>query len=210
MTWIHALSKTQINYYIYKLNKNDSILFFQALTNNQYLIILEGIICILKIFNGKKKFTVGVLKTNHAIHLNNNNSKYYYKLIAFEQTYLISFSLNMNNYINPKILFYILESQKLTIQKYELINCILKQQYTKYKIIQFILFLFIEFGLMNNKYMYLSFHLSQSKLSLITGINKNKINHIINELVNQKIICFYYNKKIYINNIYRLFFIHCY
>ena len=210
MTWIQALSKTQINYYIYKLNKNDSILYFQALTSNQYLIILEGIICVLKIFNEKKKFTVGILKTDNAVHLNNNNSRYYYKLIAFEQTYIISFSLNMNKYISPKILSYIIQAQKLTIQNYEIINCILKQQYTKYKIIQFILFLFIEFGMMNNKYIYLSFHLSQSKLSLITGINKNKINNIINQLVNQKIIRFYYNKRIYIHNIYHLFLIYCY
>lgn len=210
MKWIHNLSKAKINYHIYQLNKNDHILYFHTLNNNKHLIVLEGIICILKIFNNKKQFTIGILKKNHAIDLNNQNKQYYYKLIAFEKTYIISFSLKINNCINPKILFYIIESQKLTIQKYELFNCILQQQYTKYKIIQFILFLFIEFGTIKNKRMYISFNISQKKLSLITGISKNKINNIINVLIKQKILYFSCKKEIYIDNAYSLFLMYCY
>nr|YP_009393808.1 global nitrogen transcriptional regulator [Caloglossa beccarii]ARW62370.1 global nitrogen transcriptional regulator [Caloglossa beccarii] len=214
MKWIHSLSKANINYHVYQLNKNDSILYFHTLTNNKYLIILEGIVCIFKIFNNKKKFAIGVLKKDHTItiDLSNQNKQYYYKLVAFDKTYIISFSLtfNINNYINPQILFYIIQSQKLTIKKYELFNCIFKQKYTKYKIIQFILFLFIEFGIISNKKIYISFDLSQEKLSLITGINKNTINHIIHILVNQKIIHFSYKKKIYIYDPYRVFSVYCY
>nr|YP_009392568.1 global nitrogen transcriptional regulator [Caloglossa monosticha]ARW61130.1 global nitrogen transcriptional regulator [Caloglossa monosticha] len=211
MKWINNFSKTRIPYYIYKLNTGDSILYFNNSKQNQYIVVLEGILYVLKIFSNKKAFFVGVINKNNILDLTKINDKldYYYKAIALNKTYIISFSINNKNNINSKIFFNIIKAQKLTIKKYELINCILKQKYYKYKVLQIILFLFIEFGTINNKQLSLSFKISQQKLGLITGINQTKVNKIINLLANQKIIQFSSRKTIHIQNIYRLFFLYC-
>lgn len=210
MKWINNFSKTRISYYIYKLNTNDSILYLNNSKQAQCIVILEGILCIFKIFNNKKIFFLGIISKDHILNLTSFNKylNHYYKVIALNKTYVMSFSINTK--INSKIFFNIIKAQKLTIKKYETINCILKQQYSKYKVIQIILFLFIEFGNIQNKQVHLSFKLSQKKLALITGLNKTKINQIINLLIKQKIIQLSSYKTINLYNIYRLFFLYCY
>lgn len=212
MEWIKNFSKTQIPYYIYKLNTNDSILYFNNSIKNQYILVIEGVICVFKIFNNKKAFFIGILNKNHILNLAtvNKNLSYYYEILALNKTYIISFSINTKYYSNNETFFNIIKGQTMTAKKYETINCILKQQYYKYKIIQTLLFLFIEFGTINNKHINLSFKLSQKKLALITGVNKNKISQIINLLANQKIIKFSSYKTIHVYNIWRLFFLYCY
>nr|YP_009392982.1 global nitrogen transcriptional regulator [Caloglossa intermedia]ARW61544.1 global nitrogen transcriptional regulator [Caloglossa intermedia] len=212
MEWINNLSRTQIFYYVYKLNTNDSLVYFDNLKQNQYVVILEGTVCILKIFNNKKVFFVSILNKNHLLNLiaMNKNSSFYYKIIAMNKTYVISFAINTKSDVNPRVYLNIIKAQGLTLKKYEIINCILKQQYYKYKIIQIILFLFTEFGTINKKHISLSFQISQKKLALITGVNKTKINQVINVLVDKKIIPFSSCKTIQICNIYRLFFLYCY
>lgn len=212
MEWINNFSKTQISYYLYKLKTYDSIIHFNDSLKNKHIIILEGTVCIFRVFDNKKTFFIGIINKNHMLNLEtiNKNLGSCYKIIALNTTYVISFSMNIKSCTNPKIFFNIIKAQILTTRKYEIINCILKQQYYKYRIIQIILFLFLEFGTIKNKQIKLAFQFSQRELALISGVNKNQINQVINLLINQKIIQLSSHKTIHLYNIYRLFFLYCY
>nr|YP_009399194.1 global nitrogen transcriptional regulator [Taenioma perpusillum]ARW68591.1 global nitrogen transcriptional regulator [Taenioma perpusillum] len=214
MKWIYNLSKTNINYYIYKLNINDEILY----NNNEarYLYILKGTIAMFKCFNNNKTFFSTLLNNNQIICLNMTTSiyssdEYYYKFIAFSTTYLISFpykiysNLLFIHNLNP----YIIRSQNLIIKRYEITNYIFQQKYMKNRIISIILFLVIEFGIFYNKYICIPFKLGQNKLALLTGINKTTVNKIIRQLYKKKVI-YYKNKSICLNNISNLSSIYFY
>lgn len=212
MEWINNFSKTQIPYYLYKLNTYDSILHFSKSLQNQHIIILEGTVGIFRVFNNKKTFFIGILNKNHILNLETINKSLdsCYKMIALNTTYVISFSVSIKSCTNPKIFFNIIKAQTLTTKRYEIINCILKQQYYKYKIIQMILFLFLEFGTIKNRQVKLAFQLSRKELALISGVNKNQISQVVNLLISQKIIKLSSHKTIHLYNIYRLFFLYCY
>jgi len=206
MKWIYNFSKTNINYYIYKLNNNDELLY----KNNEekYLLVLKGTIAMLKCFNNKKTFFLTLLSNNQITYLNitkniYNSGEYYYKFIAFDTTYLISFSYNIykNTALNYNLVPYIIKSQNLTIKRYEIISYIFQQKYIKNKIISTILFLIIEFGVTCNQDICIPFRLEQKKLALLTGLNKMTINQVIKQLYQKKIIKYYKNRIICLSNI---------
>nr|YP_009392773.1 global nitrogen transcriptional regulator [Bostrychia tenella]ARW61335.1 global nitrogen transcriptional regulator [Bostrychia tenella] len=204
MKWINFFANYSIPYYIYKIEKEDSILLNNSYKNvNKSIIIIHGSIYIIKIFINQEILPVAILGKNNIFTLKekNVNYKFYYKLIALETTYLISFSLNnlKNNYA---LLLNIIKSYNNTLEKYEVMNEIISQKYAKNRTVQLILFLCLEFGIVNKKEVYLPFKLSQRSLAIMSHTNKTTINKII-KYTWKKINIKYSNKKnVYIQNIF--------
>lgn len=200
MKWINAFSSSQIKYYIYKLNKGDSIIYSYNSDYNKSLIILNGIIYIIKIFTNQEIIPIAILNTNNIIYLNSlhTTKQNYYKLIAFEKTYIISFNINQLKYQSNtyKLLTSnIIKSYELTLKRYELMNTILMQKNIQNRLIQIILFLSLEFGIVYQQKIIIPFTLSQKNLANITGSNKITINRIIHKLSKQMIIKYSLKKK---------------
>nr|QCI06079.1 global nitrogen transcriptional regulator [Delesseria sanguinea] len=214
MKWITSFSNSQIPYYIYKLNKGDKILYNPNKIYSKSIIVLHGVIYLFKVFQNKEIFPLAILKTNHIIDLNYYyETQHYYTIIALDKTYLMSFSLlEIKNkiYIKKQILFNIIHGQKSTLRQYELMNQILKHKYIKYRILQLILLLSLEFGIIHDNKIIIPFSLSQKSLSIITGSNKVTINEIMSYLSKKTIIKYSTKKIIHIENIFNLQLLFCY
>nr|YP_009391326.1 global nitrogen transcriptional regulator [Dipterocladia arabiensis]ARW59470.1 global nitrogen transcriptional regulator [Dipterocladia arabiensis] len=209
MKWINNFSNLQISYYIYKLNKGDKIICNNKSNYDKSIIILYGITYLFKTLNNKQIFPLAILNKNNIIHLDKYhvNKKINYQLIAFETTYLISFSYkNITNktHLNNNLLLKIITSQELTKKNYEIMINILKHKYIKYRIIQLLLLLSLKFGVINEKEIMIPFSLSQKNLAIITESNKITVNKIINELCKKMLIRYSAKKIIYITDIYML------
>nr|YP_009391942.1 global nitrogen transcriptional regulator [Acrosorium ciliolatum]ARW60086.1 global nitrogen transcriptional regulator [Acrosorium ciliolatum] len=200
MKWINEFSNSQIPYYIYKLNKGDSIIYNCNSDYNKSFIVLRGIIYILKIFTNQEIIPIAILNTNNIINLNpfKINKQNYYKIIALDKTYIISFNINKlkyNDNINKSLILNIIFSYELTLEKYERMNSILIHKHIKYRVIQLILFLCLDFGIINQKQVIIPFKLSQKSLAKITGSNQITINKMINKLSKNMLITYSLKKK---------------
>lgn len=197
MTWIHQFSNSHIPYYIYKLNKGDSVIHNN---HNESFIILYGLIYLMKIFTNQEIIPVGILNTNNIINVKSLsvNTQNYYKLIAFETTYLIHFKLKNMKYNKPiykSLTFNIINSYELTLVKYEMMQNIIMQKYIKYRFIQLILFLALEFGIIHQTKIIIPFKISQQNIANIIGTNKITINKIIKYLSTKMLIKYSSKKK---------------
>nr|YP_009393608.1 global nitrogen transcriptional regulator [Bostrychia simpliciuscula]ARW62170.1 global nitrogen transcriptional regulator [Bostrychia simpliciuscula] len=198
MKWINFFANYNITYYVYKINKEDSILIYSSCKNiNKSIVIIHGSIYITKNFTNQKKLILAILSKNDIFSLKSKSKKFYYKLIALEETYFISFNLvDLKKFkSNDCFLFNIIISYENTLSKYEIMNEILSQKYAHNRVTQLILFLCLEFGIISKKKIYIPFKLSQKKLAIISNTSTVAINKNIK----------YYNKKsIYIQNIFNL------
>ena len=214
MEWINNFINANISYYVYKLDKGDCILYTKKMNNKKSIIILHGILGIFKTINTKKMYLLMLLSQNDYINFNLdgilNEIQISYKAIAFEKTYLISFSLNKQNCTyEEKVLIKIIQAQEKTLKKYEAIEEILKFKYFKHRLIQFILLLSLEFGFVYKNQVIIPFHIPIKYLSIIVGVNKKTISKFV-KLYDQKTIVNYCSKKntygINIENIKSIFF----
>nr|QCI07636.1 global nitrogen transcriptional regulator [Nitophyllum punctatum] len=200
MKWIRHLSENQIPYYIYKLHKNDHILYKTCVNKNKALIILHGTICLFEILPTQQMLPLAILNKNNIINFAklNMTRQSYYKLLAFETTYIISFYIDhLNNQNTNQATFFldIIESYQNTLIKYEIMNYILTHKYNKARIIQLILFFCIEFGIISQNDIYIPLSIPQTTIAIITNSNKNTINKILKQISN-KILIRYSSKKI--------------
>lgn len=200
MKWIRHLSENQIPYYIYKLNKSDHILYKTCLDKNKALIILHGIICLFEILPTQEIIPLAILNKNNIINFTklNMTKQSYYKILAFETTYIISFYINNSHHQNTNQASFfldIIESYQSTLIKYEIMNYILTHKYHKARIIQLILFFCLEFGIINQNEIYIPLSIPQTTIAIITHSNKNTINKILKQISN-KIPIRYSSKKI--------------
>ena len=203
MQWINHFSKYKVPFYIYKLNKGDSLIYKNNKKYNNSIIILNGIVYLLKIFTNKEIISLGILNTNNIIPEIHNEKYYYYTITAIETTFLLSFKwqdIISNKKIKPKLLKNILISYQFTINKYEIMNNIHSHKYIRYRLIQLIIFLSKEFGSFKNNRIIIPFNISQATISIIIGTNRSNVNQIINKLYKMKLISYYNHKKIYITN----------
>lgn len=207
MKWINLFTKNSIKYCIYKLNKEDWIWIKNVYTNNS-LIILYGSIYITKTFTNQEIIPLAILNKDNIFtpQETNINYKFYYKLIALETTYLISFNITSLKNIRNENYFIsnIIKSYKITLSKYESMNEILNQKNAKNRITQLILFLCLEFGTINKKQIYIPFKLSQKSLANMSNTNKNTVNKIIKCICDNIYVKYLKRKKIYIHNIFNI------
>lgn len=208
MKWIHYFSKSKINYYIYKLNKGDSIIYRNLYNKYSSIIILHGLIYVKKVFTNKESLPLALLYNDHIITLKNNyRSKYYYFLQAFDTTYILSFhdeDLYKNQHENYELLIHLIKSYKFTINNYEIINNIFNHKYIKHRLIQLILFLSREFGIIHKETILIPIKISQYEIANMLGTNKITINKILKTLSHIISIKSTYKTTIYVKNIFEL------
>nr|QCI04414.1 global nitrogen transcriptional regulator [Antithamnion hubbsii] len=205
MTWINYFSNSKIPFYIYKLKRGDSIIQNTSVKNHKCIIILHGIIYKTQIFTNNEILPVAILNKNNIIDINCHLISYksYYKIIAIEETYIISFSfknLKYNNKINMKLFHNLINGYKMTLYKYEIMRNILSHKYIKLRVIQLVLFLSIEFGIIERTQIKIPFIITKTDIAIMTGTNTNTINKIIKRLHKNKLIHYSTKNFISINN----------
>lgn len=207
MQWINYFSTSKIPFYIYKLKKGDSIIYKSNTKNNKSIIILHGIIYILKIFTNQEILTLGILNKGNIISYKQETQYHYYNAVAMEETFILSFRLEdaiLNQNIKKNLLQTIIQSHQSTLYKYEIMNSILAHKYTKHRIIQLILFLSTEFGLVEKNHIIIPFYLSQKTISIIIGSNRSTVNKIMHKLYQNNAISYSNQKYICIKNLFIL------
>nr|QOS04528.1 global nitrogen transcriptional regulator [Sarcopeltis skottsbergii] len=201
MKWINYFIIYKIPFYIYKLNKGDSIIYINHKKQCTSIIVTYGILHLLKIFTNKEIITIGILSKENIIHSLAEQKNCYYQLIAIEESFLISFKwsdliVSYNSYNNNYLFISIIDAYQNTLNKYEMMNQILIHKYTKNRIIQLILFLCKEFGFIQQDYVILPFQFSQITMSIITAGNRSTVNKVMNKLYRQNAISYSHNKYI--------------
>ena len=213
MKWINYFFTFNIPFYIYKLKTGDSII---ESNNNLYeksVIILYGVIYIAQIFSNQEVVPITILHKNNIIDINKYSSKTksYYKIAALQETYLISFSyhnISINNNITKNFLKYYLINYKLTLFNQTMINHILIQKNTQYRIIQLIILLSIQSGIVYQEFIKIPFKIRKRDIATMTGSNINTINKTFKMLERQKIIHYSNHNLLLIQNSSLIYFIY--
>nr|YP_009294549.1 global nitrogen transcriptional regulator [Asparagopsis taxiformis]AOM66032.1 global nitrogen transcriptional regulator [Asparagopsis taxiformis] len=211
MKWIYYFSSCHIPFNIYKLQTGDAIIYQYTSHKYQSIIILQGLLYITKQFTNHEKACIAILQTNNVfdsynllLNTQKNDSTYYYKLVALQTTFILSFQLqdlNINkNNINSNLLLNIIASYQNTINKYKIMNNILIHKYMQNRIIQLLLTLSEEFGIIHKHSIIIPFVISQHTISEIVGSNRITVNRILRKLCKNQLISYSYNKYIQINN----------
>lgn len=206
MRWIHKLSKANIPFVIYKLNHQDSLIYYELYDSQKIFIIIHGLINVTHVYNNNIIIPLTTLYTGNILFIIQSlfPVQAYYKYTAITQTYIISFSKHILGTLYKKNSLYIdiLNAYQLTLRQYTMMRHIFIEKEIKYKLVQFIIFLCIEFGITQKTCIYVPFSIKQKELAIILNSNRITINKIIHELSKSLLIRYTKNKIIYITNIY--------
>nr|WGH12977.1 Global nitrogen transcriptional regulator [Echinothamnion sp.] len=207
MKWMKFLAHNKIPYYIYKLKQEDFIILNNIKNrNNNIIIILSGCIFVTKVFPNNELLPITILDRNHIFIKDSKELKLYYKLIALETTYILTFNSSIlnNNKISTLLGISIINAYKKTLEKYEAINNIMGQKNTKNRILQLILNICLQFGKVKNQQILIPFQLSNTNIAILTGTSKNTVNKIMKSIYNKSIIKELNKKVIIVDNILNL------
>nr|YP_009244576.1 global nitrogen transcriptional regulator [Agarophyton chilense]AMK96818.1 global nitrogen transcriptional regulator [Agarophyton chilense]ASP44713.1 global nitrogen transcriptional regulator [Agarophyton chilense]UAD84456.1 global nitrogen transcriptional regulator [Agarophyton chilense] len=198
--WMRLFLESETPFYVYKLKKGDSLIFQYSTNYKPVVIVFYGTVYMMKIFTNGESFFLAILTSNSIIDFNITSlgsNYFYYKVIALENTYFIKF-IWLDSIANFKYLsniFKLMDVFRYTLRQYENSSCILLHKSIRYRVIQLLLFLCREFGVLNNNYIAIPFELSQKTISYITGSNPITVNKIINDLSNKLLIKYISKKK---------------
>nr|QCI05110.1 global nitrogen transcriptional regulator [Centroceras clavulatum] len=202
MIWINYFFTFNIPFYIYKLKSGDSIIHKSQYSKSHTIIILHGIVYLVQVFSNNETIPISIMSKNNILDINNYkiSSKSYYKVTALKDTYLLNFCSKKVKESNHKyyILKYLLKSYQLTLYNQENIRYILCHKTTKYRIIQLIIILSLQFGIIEKNLIKIPFKVKKTDISLITGSNISNVNKIVKILEINNIIK-YSNSKLYLN-----------
>nr|YP_010196241.1 global nitrogen transcriptional regulator [Gracilaria caudata]UAD83638.1 global nitrogen transcriptional regulator [Gracilaria caudata] len=201
--WMQLFFESEIPFYIYKLYKGDALIFKFYVKCKPLIIVFYGTVYIMKVFTNGESIFLAILTSNSIIDFSSNSfdSNYiYYKVVALENTYFIKFCwleyITHFKYLSTVVK--LLDLFRYTLQQYENSSCILLHKSTRYRVIQLLLFLCREFGILNNNYIIIPFELSQKTISYITGSNPITVHKIIHYLINKLFVKYAVNKRILI------------
>nr|YP_009300455.1 global nitrogen transcriptional regulator [Campylaephora sungminbooi]AKU47374.1 global nitrogen transcriptional regulator [Campylaephora sungminbooi]ALN11821.1 global nitrogen transcriptional regulator [Campylaephora sungminbooi] len=213
MKWISYLFTFNIPFYIYKLKTGDAIIKSNNNFHTQSIVILYGIAYMAQIFSNQEVLPINILHKNNILDIKNysTSTKSYYKITALQETYLISFSyknININNNISKIFLKYYLTNYKLTLFNQQMINSILIQKNTQRRIIQLIILLSIQFGIIYQEFVKIPFKIQKRDIAKITGSNVNTTNKTFKILERKKIIHYSKYNLLLIQNYFLIEFIY--
>nr|UAD87899.1 global nitrogen transcriptional regulator [Gracilaria textorii] len=201
--WKQLFFELEIPFYIYKLNKGDSLIFKYQTKYQPLIIVFYGTVYIMKIFTNSEAIFLAILTNKSIIDFNFNffdSNSVYYKVVALENTYLIKFFW-LDYIIHCKYLstsLKLLDLFRYTLRQYESSSYILMHKSIRYRVVQLLLLLCKDFGILNNNYVLIPFELSQKTISCITGSNSITINKIVNFLIKRLFIKYIVKNKIVI------------
>lgn len=181
MNWIIFFAINKINYYVYKLENRDSIILKKVEKNSLgAVIVLEGIVTLVKVFHNQETLPIATLNRNHIVSYTENNEAYY-KITALNNTYLITLKENLlyQDHTKNFIKVNILKNYKKTLEKYEETLQILNQKNTNNRIILFILFTFLRFGLISKHKIIIPVELRKECIATMTGTSLHRVNKIL-------------------------------
>nr|YP_009510933.1 global nitrogen transcriptional regulator [Gracilaria gracilis]AXI96606.1 global nitrogen transcriptional regulator [Gracilaria gracilis] len=198
--WMHLFFESKIPFYIYKLYKGDALIFRYDSKHKPLMIVFHGTVYVMKIFTNSESLFLAILTNNSIIDFNFNSNYAYYKVIALENTYLVKFFWldYITHFKYLSTLVKLLDLFRYTLIQYEKSSCILLHKSIRYRVIQLLLLLCKEFGILNNNYIIIPFELSQKTISCITGSNPITVNKVIKDLINRLFIKYVVKRKILI------------
>nr|YP_010198287.1 global nitrogen transcriptional regulator [Gracilaria ornata]UAD86703.1 global nitrogen transcriptional regulator [Gracilaria ornata] len=199
--WKQLFFESEIPFYIYKLNKGDSLVFKYQTKYKPLIIVFYGTVYIMKIFTNSESIFLAILTNKSIIDFNFFDSNYiYYKVVALENTYFIKlFWLDYIahcHYLSTSIKF--LDLFRYTLRQYESSSYVLMHKSIRYRVVQLLLLLCKDFGVLNNNYVLIPFELSQKTISYITGSNPITVNKVVNFLIKRLFIKYIVKNKILI------------
>lgn len=205
MKWISYFFTFKVPFYIYKLQTHDSIIENKNKPQEKTIIILYGTINLVQVFSNKEMLPITILHKNHIVEINNDpsNNKSYYKLTALKETYLICFDSNQiydNNYITKNFLKSYLEYYKLTLKHQKMMNYILIQKNTQYRIIQLIILFSIKFGIVHDEFIKIPFKIRKRDIAIMSGSSISTIHKTFHLLKINKIIKYSKNQLLFVRN----------
>lgn len=207
MQWLLKLEKNNIPFCIHVLQKNDSIIMYEIIQKRQIIYIVDGLIQVLKIFTNKEQVCLYLIYKNSIIpdinNYKNNNNNYYYKIIALKKTVIATITSN-KSYATLQKNNKIFQEFQLTYnqKKRDLVSIFIYKNTTQ-RLIQLLLIMVKNFGIVKQKHIIIPFSLSHNTIGTIIGSQRITINRIMFHLKQKKIIN--YNKeKIIIYNIIQL------
>nr|UAD84254.1 global nitrogen transcriptional regulator [Gracilaria changii] len=201
--WIQLFFESAVPFYIYKLYKGDALICKLYTKYKPSIILFYGTVYIMKVFTNGDSIFIAILTHNSIIDFSFSSfdSNYiYYKVIALESTYFIKFCWvdyitrfkYLSTLVKPIDLF------RYTLYQYENSSYILSHKSTKYRVVQLLLFLCREFGILKNNYIIIPFEISQKTISYITGSNPITVNKVIRYLVNRLFVKYVIKNRILI------------
>nr|WCH56410.1 global nitrogen transcriptional regulator [Hypnea sp.] len=202
MKWINFFLNFNIPFSIYKLHRDDSIIFSKYIKFKRPMIMLYGIVYILKTFTNNTTKTIAILEAGNIIYINQiKDNSCHYKISAITKTFLVSFKWQdlIKSKINPQIFKEFIKIYIKTKEKYEIMNTIMSHKYIQNRVIQLILIFGRDFGVINKSKVTIPYYISQNTVAIISGSNRTTINKILNYLYKYKIIQYSNDKKIIIN-----------
>ena len=213
MKWINYFFTFNIPFYIYKLQIGDSIIEKKSQLYKQSIITLSGVIYVAQIFSNQEVVPITILQKNNIIDLQNYsiNTKSYYQITSLQEAYLISFSYNnihINHYISQHFLKDYLTHYQSTLYYQKMINYILIQKNTQQRIIQFIIILSIQSGIIEQEFIKIPFKIRKCDIAQMTGSNINTIHKTFKLLEKKKLIYYSKHNLLLIQNFFFLNFIY--
>nr|YP_010198083.1 global nitrogen transcriptional regulator [Gracilaria multipartita]UAD86499.1 global nitrogen transcriptional regulator [Gracilaria multipartita] len=201
--WKQLFFESKIPFYIYKLNKGDSLIFKYQTKYKSLIIVFYGTVYIMKIFTNSESIFLAILKNKSIIDFNFFDSNYvYYKVVALENTYFIKFFwldyIVHCQYLSDSIK--LIDLFRNTVKQYESSSYVLMHKSIRYRIVQLLLLLCKDFGVLNNNnhYVLIPFELSQKTISYIIGSNLISVNKVMNFLIKRMFIKYIVKNKILI------------
>nr|YP_009732247.1 global nitrogen transcriptional regulator [Gracilaria spinulosa]QHS70716.1 global nitrogen transcriptional regulator [Gracilaria spinulosa] len=199
--WNQLFFESEIPFYIYKLNKGDSLIFKYQIKYKPLIIIFYGTVYVMKIFTNSESIFIAILTNKSVIDFNCLDSNYvYYKVVALENTYFIKFfCLDYSaNYQYLLTSIKLLDLFRYTLKQYESSLYILMHKSIRYRVVQLLLLLCRDFGVLNKNYVFIPFELSQKTISYITGSNPITVNKVMHFLIKRLFIKYIVKNKILI------------
>nr|YP_009510729.1 global nitrogen transcriptional regulator [Gracilaria ferox]AXI96402.1 global nitrogen transcriptional regulator [Gracilaria ferox] len=210
--WEQLFFESEIPFYTYKLNKGDALILNYQAKCKPFTIICYGTVYLMKIFTNSESIFISILTYKSIIDFNFFDSNYiYYKVVALENTYFMKFFwldyIAHCQYLSTSIK--LLDLFRYTLRQYESSSSILIHKSIKYRVVQLLLLLCKDFGVLNNNYVLIPFELSQKTISYITGSNQTTVNKVVNFLIERlfikyviknKIVICYFSFFIYLRN----------
>lgn len=205
MKWLIKLEYYDMSFNIKVLKKDDCIINNQKTSNHRMIYILDGFMQKMQKFNNGEIINTQLLYSNdifidtqQSVQINDQPNNYFYKFKALTQTTIIV--------INQKKLLKKIQKEYRLYDYYYNLNqemlIILSHKNTKKRLIQLLLILIKNFGILSSNKIFVPFNISHNNIANIIGSQRITVNRIMNQL--KQTVLYYDNKKIVIFNLIKL------
>lgn len=195
--WLLFFNNNNIDYQLFSLKQNDTILFNSS---SRLYIILIGSLIITKVLKNKHKITLNLLNTGDTFgQLELVDDNFYYEAEAIDKTKIACINYNTimkacSNY-PPFNLFFVNHLIYRSAKAYHFIEIISHKSITS-RLVSLLLLLAEQNGTHANNGIMLNFSITHKILAQIIGSNRVSVTRILSELLKTKLISIQKNRII--------------